>query len=134
MPSSSSSSSSSDAHNSGSSSGSSSGSDNSWNLISETSLSYKILIALEASQASMDGAKVGSSRCPHDLGFTTLRVKSLGDMSLARPSLLLRGRSWGRPDLYLSPIPLRLYPHISETFKLPYSYGLRVLEDTKTVS
>ena len=51
------------------------------------------MVALKVSQASMDGAKVGSSRCPNGLGFTTLRVESLGTMLLARPSLLSGGRS-----------------------------------------
>ena len=66
------------------------------------------MIALEASQAFMDGAKVSFSRCPHGSGFTALRVssgclhglgfailrmKSLGVKRLAKPSLLLGGRS-----------------------------------------
>ena len=95
MPSSSNSPSSSDACSSGSSSGNSSSGDSGRSLSSEILLSDKIVIALEASQASMDGAKVGSSRCLHGLGFTTLRLGSLRAKSLARPSLLLEGRSWG---------------------------------------
>ena len=91
MPSGSSSSSSSDAYSSESSSSSSSGSGRS--IVGEISLSDKVVIALEAFQASMNGVEVSSSRCPHGLGYTTLRVDFLGTKHLARPSLLLRGCS-----------------------------------------
>ena len=62
MLSSSSESSSSDRRSSGSSSNS--GSSSSRSLISETPLLDRIVVALEAFQTSMDGAEVGSSRCP----------------------------------------------------------------------
>ena len=62
MSSSSSDSSSSDACSSGSSGRS---------LVNETILSNKIVVALEA---SMDGAKVASFRCPHGFGFIALKV------------------------------------------------------------
>ena len=79
MPYSSSSSSSSDARSSESSSGRS--------LDGETHLPDKVVVALEASQASMDSAKVSFFRCPHGLSFTTLRVEFLGTKHLARPFL-----------------------------------------------
>ena len=131
MLSSSSESSSSDAYSIGSSSSSGSGSSRGWSLISETPLSNRIMVAVEA---SMDGAEVGSSRCPHGLGFTTLRVESLRVRRLAKPSLHSGGHFWGLPDIYLSLFPLRWLPHISETFKLPSSYKLRAPKDTETVS
>ena len=93
----------------------------------------EVVIALEASQVSMDGVEVGFSKCPHGLTFTTLRVESLGTKSLARPSLLSGGRSWGLFDLYFSFISPRWYPHISESFKLPFSYELRVPKDIETI-
>ena len=38
----------------------------------------------------MDGAEVGFSRCLHGLGYTILKVESLGTKHLARPFLLLK--------------------------------------------
>ena len=75
MSSSSSDSSSLDNHSSGSSSGSSNG----RSSVSEASLLGKVGVALEAK----DGVEVGSSISPHDLGFTFLKVKSLGVKRLA---------------------------------------------------
>ena len=72
MPSSSSSSSNLDARSSGSNSGSSNG----RSLVGENPLPNKVVIALEASQASMDDAEVGSPKCPHGLGLATLIVES----------------------------------------------------------
>ena len=83
MSSSSSESSSLNACSSGSSSNSGGGSSSGRSLISETPLSDRIVVALEASQAFMDGAEVGSSKYPHGLDFTTLRVESLGVRRLA---------------------------------------------------
>ena len=130
MPFSSSNSSSSDTCSSGS--GCDSTSDRS--LISEAPLSNRALVSLDASQAFMDGVWVGFSRCPHGLCYTSLRVESLGVRRLARPSLHLGGRSWGFPNLCLSSLPPKLYPHISESFQLPSSYKLKATKDTKTVS
>ena len=62
----------------------------------------KVVVTLEAFQASMDDVKVGSSRCPHGLDLTSLRVESLGVKRLAKPSLHSSGRSWGLLDLCLS--------------------------------
>ena len=45
-------------------------------VLYETFLTNKVMVDLKTSQASMVGVKVSSSRCPHGLGFTTLRVKS----------------------------------------------------------
>ena len=84
---------SSDARSSGISS--SSGSSSGRSLISETPLLDRIVVALEASQASMDGAAISSFRCPHSLSFTTLRVESLRVKRLAKPFFHTGGYSWG---------------------------------------
>ena len=61
-------------------------------------------------------------------------MESLGVKRLAKPFLHSGGCSWGLPDLCLSSLPAKWYPHISEMFKVPSSYKLRALKDTKTVS
>lgn len=85
-------------------------------FVSEVSLHGKVVVALEASQASRDGVEVSSSRSLHGLGFTSLRVESLGIRRLAQPSLHSGGRTWGFPDQCLSSLPPTWYPHILDTF------------------
>ena len=123
MPSSSNDFSSSNARNNGRDSSINSCNSSDQSLISEAPLLDKVVVALEALQTSITGIEVCSSRCPHGLGFATLRVESLGIRRLAKLFFLLGGRSWGLPD------PYRL-----ETFSLPSSYQLKAPKDMKTVS
>ena len=62
-------------------------------LVSEVSLHGKVVVALKASQAVKDGVEVDSSRSLHGLGFTSLRVESLGVKRSSQPSLHLSGCS-----------------------------------------
>ena len=96
-------------------------------------MSNRIIVSFEASQASMDGVEVVSSRCFYGHGFTTLRVESLRVRRLAKRSLLFGGRSWGLPDICLSLLPSRWYPYISKTFNLPPSYQHGVHEDMESI-
>ena len=90
------SSSSSDSSNSDSCNGGSSGSGSDrrsgQSLVSKASLPSKVVVALGASQASKHDVGVDSSRWPHGLSFTSLRVESLGVRRLAQPSLQWGGR------------------------------------------
>ena len=104
-----------------------SGNSSGWSQVNETLLLDTIIIALKAFQTFIEGLGVGSSRCPNRLGYATLRVESLRPKSLARPSILSKGHSWGLLNLCLSSIPPQWYPHISETFTFLSSYQLRVM-------
>ena len=97
-------------------------------MVSKASLLGKVVVALGASQASEDDVGVDSSKCPHSLGFTFLRMEFLRIRRLAQPSFQSGGRSWGLLDLCLSSLPPRWYPHVSKTFWLPSSYKLRELD------
>ena len=92
MPSSFSESSSSKDRSSGSSSNSDNGSSGGRSLIIETPLSDRIMVALEAFQASIGGVEVGFSRCSHGLGFITLRVESSRVRRVTKLSLHSGGR------------------------------------------
>ena len=93
MPSSSNDFSSSNARNNGRDSSINSCNSSDQSLISEAPLLDKVVVALEAPQTSITGIEVCSSRCPHGLGFATLRVESLGIRRLAKLFFLLGGRS-----------------------------------------
>ena len=72
-----------DSHSSGSSSSNSNDSSSGQSLISKALLPGKVMVALEASQAFKNDVEVNSYRFPHGLGFTSLRVESLGVRRLA---------------------------------------------------